>query len=173
MTLPLLDYALPNTARRRWRLPWRTAGVFVALVFLTWALFEIPLRQDEFRIDPVTGSSTSNRVWVYCISSGPRVTVSALEARLRSRGITWTPSWHFMSRTSSGVFGVTCRECSSAPPIVQLTPVISQFAATATDAELREFVHVMQAGTGDQQNAAVDAAIERTFQSIAATRPGT
>src|SRR5690242_33659 len=56
MAWPPLDYAAPTAARHRWRLPWRMLGIITALLVLAWALFAIPIRQDEYRLAPVTGS---------------------------------------------------------------------------------------------------------------------
>jgi len=133
----------------------------------------VTLRQEEGRVDAVTGSMMSKTVWPFGITSGPRVDASPLEVRLKSSGITWTPSWQFLHNTRHNVFGgATCRECGSAPPIYPLRPVLKEFAASSTDAELREFVRVMQSGTDAGQKAAVDAAGEKGLQALSAAGPG-
>ena len=60
-----------------------------------------------------------------------------------------------------------CFECSSAPPIYQLRPVLKEFAAASTDVELKEFGSVMQSGTAAEQNTAIDAAVEKGLKQLA------
>jgi hypothetical protein len=101
------------------------------------------------------------------------VDVSPLETRLKSSGIAWTPSWQFLHNTHRNVFGsATSYECGSAPPLYELRPVLKEFAAASTDAELREFVRVMQSGTHAERQAAVEAAGEKGWEVLSATRPG-
>jgi hypothetical protein len=168
-----LNYVSPDTPRSRRRWPWRTLSVVAAVVLLAVAALTVTVRQVESRMDPVTGSMTWKTVWLFGITSGPRVDVSPLETRLKSSGITWTPSRQFLHNTHRTVFGnATCYECGSAPPIYQLRPVLKEFAAASTDAELREFVRVMQSGTDAEQKAAVEAAGEKGLQALSAARPG-
>jgi hypothetical protein len=143
------------------------------LVLLGIAVPTVAVRQVESRMDPVSGSMTWKTVWRFGITSGPRVDVSPLEARLKSSGIPWTRSWQFLHNTDRNVFGsATCHECGSAPAIYQLRPVLKAFAAASTDAELREFVRVMQSGTGAEQKAAVETAGEKGLRALSAARPG-
>ena len=124
-------------------------------------------------MDAVTGSTTWKTVWVFGITSGSRVDASPLEERLKSSGIAWTPSWQFLHNTHRTIFGDATRyECGSAPPIYQLRPVLKGFAAASTDAELREFVRVMQSGTDAEQKTAVESAGEKGLRALAAARPG-
>ena len=128
--------------------------------------------QVEGRIDPVTGSMMGKTVWLFGITTGPHVEVSALETRLKRSGIRWTPSWQFLHNTHLNIFGgATCHECGLAPPIYRI-PVLKEFAAASTDAELREFVRVMQSGTDAEKNAAVDAAGEKGLEVLSAARTG-
>jgi hypothetical protein len=148
-------------------------SVVAGVVLLILAVPTVPIRQVESRMDAVTGSMTWRTVWLFGVTSGPRVDVSPLETRLKTSGITWTPSWQFLHNTHRTVFGnATCYECGSAPPIYQLHPVLKEFAAASTDDELREFVRVMQTGTDAAQKAAVDAACEKGLQALSAARPG-
>ena len=55
--------------------------------------------------------------------------------------------------------------------VKRVSPVLTEFATAATDAELREFVRVMQSGTDTEQRAAVDAAAEKGLVSLSAARP--
>jgi hypothetical protein len=132
----------------------------------------IAVRQVESRMDVVSGSMMWKTVWVFGVTSGPRVDVSTLETRLKASGVPWTPSWQFMHNTHRNVFGrATSYECGSAPAIFRLRPVLAEYAAGATDAELREFVRVMQSGTDAEQEAAVEAAVEKGFEAMATERP--
>jgi hypothetical protein len=146
--------------------------VAVVLILLV-AAPTVAIRQVESRMDAVTGSMTWKTVWLFGITSGPRVDVSPLETRLNSSGITWTPSWQFLHNTHRTILGnATCYECGSAPPIYQIRPVLKEFASASTDAELREFVRVMQSGTEAEQKAAVEAAGEKGLQAMSAAPPG-
>jgi hypothetical protein len=160
-----LNYMAPGIPRsRRW--PWRTLSVATAVLFLALAGPTVAIRQVESRMDAVTGSTTCKTVWPMSITSGPYTDISPLEKRLKSSGITWTPSWRFLSNTHRTIFGnATCRACCSAPPIFQLRPLLAEFAAASTDGELQEFVRVMQSGTSVQQEAAVDAACEKGLKA--------
>jgi hypothetical protein len=173
MSATPLNDSSPDTPRSRRRWPWRTLGVVVAVLLLALAAPTVAIRQVESRIDPVTGSMTWKTVWVFGITSGPHIDVSPLETRLKSSGIAWTRSWQFLHNTHRTIFGdATCYECGSAPPIYQLRPVLKGFAAASTDAELREFVRVMQSGTDAEQKAAVESAGEKGLQALAAARRG-
>jgi hypothetical protein len=81
----------------------------------------------------------------------------------------WTPDWRTINVNEYCVFGFqTARGCSIAPPIYQLRPVLKEFAAASTDAELRQFVDVMRAGGDAQQSSAVEAAAARGLQALSA-----
>lgn len=159
MNLRMLNYASPHLSlpRRRWL--WRMLSILAAVSFLAVVAPSVAVRQDESRIDAVTGSMISKTVWLFGITSGPHVDVSPLETRLNSSGIQWAPSWQFLHNTHRNVFGgATCHECGWTPAIYQLTPMLKEFAAVSTDAELRAFVRVMQSGTDAEREAAVEAA---------------
>jgi hypothetical protein len=161
-----LNYASSNTPGSQRRGPWRTLIIVGVLLLLALAAPTVSVRQVESRMDAVTGSMTSRTVWVFGITSGPRVEVSPLETRLKRSGITWSPAWRFLHNTHRNIFdAATCHECGSAPAIYQLRPWLKEFAAGSTDAELREFVRVMESGTEAEQRAAVDAAGDKVFGS--------
>ena len=112
-------------------------------------------------------------VWLYRITYGPHLVVSPLEKRLKNSGIAWTPSWQFVNETHRNIFGqVTYRGCGLAPPIYELDPALEDFATTATDAELREFVRVMQSGTDTQRKAAVEAALDKVKEDRSHVQAG-
>lgn len=161
MTSTPLDYGSPDAPQSRRRWPWRIIIAVGVLLMAVLALPAITVRQVESRMDAVTGSITWKTVWLFGITSGPRRDVSPLESRLKSSGITWTPSSHFLHNTHHNVFGAAIGyECGSAPPIYRLRPVLNDFTGGSTDTQLREFVRVMQFGTEAEQSAAVDAASE-------------
>ena len=168
-----LNYVSSDGLRSRRRWPWRTLCAVVAVLLLGVAASTVAVRRVESRMDVVTGSMTWKTVWLLGITSGPRVDVSPLETRLRSSGIAWTPAWQFLHNTHRNVLGgATCYECGSAPAILELRPVLTEFAAASTDAELREFVRVMQSGTDAERRAAVDAAGAKALQALSAARRG-
>jgi hypothetical protein len=165
-----LNCVSPDTPRSRRRWPWQTLGAVAVVLILLVAAPTVTIRQVESRMDAVTGSMTWKTVWLFGITSGPRVDVSPLETRLKSSGITWTSSWQFLHNTHRTVFGNATRyECGSAPPIYQIRPVLKDFTAASTDAELREFVRVMQSGTDAEQKTAVEAAGEKGLQAHTVT----
>jgi hypothetical protein len=169
-----LDYVSPDAPRSwRRRLPWRTLTVITAVLLLAVAAPNVTVRTLKGRMDAVTGSTTWKTVWLSGVTSSTRADVSPLETRLKNSGISWAPSWRFLHNTHRNVFGfATCYECGPAPAIYHLRPVLKEFAAASTDAELREFVRAMQSGTDAEQNAAVEAAGEKGLAALSAARPG-
>ena len=161
MAPPPLDYVSPDCALpRRW--PCRLLVGTVVGVLGAGLLQSVPVQQVQRRIDAVTGTMTRKTVWPFGLSSGTRVDVSPLETRLKQAGIPWTSDWRFLHDTDHNVFGLPIRRgCGSAPPIYSYRPVLGAFAAASTDDELRDFVRVMEAGTGQEQSAAVEAAGEK------------
>jgi len=100
-----LNYVSPDSLRSRRRWPWRTLSVVAAVLLLAIAAPTVAIRQVESRMDAVTGSMTWKAVWLFGITSGPRLDVSPLETRLKNSGITWTPSWQFLHNTHRTIFG--------------------------------------------------------------------
>ena len=64
------------------------------------------------------------------------------------------------------LFGGVGHGCGSAPPIYVLHSALAEFARASTDAELREFVRIMQSGTDAQQEAAVQAACDKALTAM-------
>jgi len=125
------------------------------LVLSVVILEKVSERTVESSMDAVTGTMRWRTSWVFGITSRGKNDVSPLEARLKTRGIAWTPSWRSLS--SAHLSFLECsRACGTAPPIYQLQPVLKEFVAVSTDQELRQFVRVMQAGTEAEQRAAVN-----------------
>ena len=169
MTTAPIDYAPRRRTWRRWR-----RGVIIAagLLFLL-SLPGLPVRRVESRIDAVTGTMTWTTRWPFGLTTGPRVDVSPLELRLKRSRIQSTPAWRTLHITHRNLIGrATCYECSSAPAIYRLRPVLEEFAAAATDVELTDFVRVMQSGTEEEQEAAVEAAAGNAFHFLETGRRG-
>lgn len=162
-----IDYSPSNAPRSRQRWPWGEMSIVVAVLLLFVCAPTVAVKQVESRIDAVTGSMTWKTVWLFGITSGPRLDVSPLETRLKSSGIAWTPSWKFLHNTHRTILGsATCYECGAAPAIYQLRPVLKKLTDASTDAELREFVRIMQSGTDAEQKAAVEAAAEKGLKAL-------
>jgi hypothetical protein len=122
-------------------------------------------------MDAISGSTESQTIWPFGISSGPSHHPSALELRMRKAGIQWTPNWQLLYDNDYSIFGLAyVRRCGCAPPIYLLAPIAPQFVAGATDDEILGFVRVMQSGKPNDQQAAIDAAIEKSL--VPATQPG-
>jgi hypothetical protein len=173
MSCTPLNYLSPDAPRSRRRWPWRTLSAVAVVLILLVAALMVPVRQVESRMDAVTGSMTWKTVWLFGITSGPRVDVSPLETRLKRSGIAWAPSWQFLHNTHRTIFGnATCYECGSAPPIYHIRSVLKEFAAASSDSELREFVRAMQSGADGEVKAAVKAAGEKGLQALSAARAG-
>lgn len=161
-----IDYAPPSAPpSRRWTRWALNLAVVVAVGAGFVLLTCVTAGEWVLRIDAVTGTTTTRTTWPLGISSGDVVDVSPLEVRLKARGVRWTPDWRFMSRNGRTILGsTTYRACNNAPPIYEIKSVLKEFAEVSTDAELREFVRVMETGTEAERRAAVEkglAAMER------------
>jgi hypothetical protein len=165
-----LEYSSPTTPRGGYRLPWRTMGAVAVLLLLASAMLSVTVRHVS--TDRATGSSTRQTDWIWGIHSSVRVDVSPLETHLTRSGIAWTASNQFCNDTGYSLLGVNERSCGTAPPINYLRPVRQHFVAASSDAELREFVQVMQNGAEQQQRDAVDAAAEKAFAAMGAAPAG-
>lgn len=161
-----LDYVSAEAQPPRRRLRWRAWGLIALVLLVAMAAPVVTVRREESHMDAVTGSLRSRTVWILRFASGPQVDISPLEERLKRSRIAWSPSWQSMHSTHRNIFGgATCRECGTAPPIMQLRMVMKEFAAASTDAELREFVRVMEEGSETQREAAVEAACEKGLRA--------
>lgn len=168
-----LDYVSPDTPRSPRRWPWRVLVAAVVLLVGVLSVPSITFRQVRSEVDPVTGSMRWTTVGLTGVPSPPRVAVSPLELRLSNMGVQWTRSWHTLHNTHYDMFGrPRMWECSSAPPIYTLRPVLNEFAAAASDEELRAFVGVMESGSEAEQQATVDAAAEMGLKAMSAVPAG-
>jgi hypothetical protein len=173
MIPPSLNYLPTKTRRRRRWWPWFLGILLTALTLLALAAIpSIPVRQVESSIDPVTGTMTWKTIPLLGTPT-TRVDVSPLEIRLKASGIPWTPSSKGLHIIDRNIFDrALCYGCSIAPPIHGLPHgLLKEFEATSTDAELREFVRIMETGTIPEQKAAVEAAAKKTFDALAASSP--
>lgn len=142
------------------------AGAVTLLLFQPF----VSVRRSTLRVDAVTGSTEWQTTWLGLIQRTPTCSVSPLELRLRRASIQWTRDWRVLSVIDKTVLNrVTSRGCAPAPPVHEIIPVLAQFASASTDAELRDFVRAMQSGTGEEQHAAVNAAIEKA-ESVMGSR---
>jgi hypothetical protein len=176
MTPGQLDYVSWDTPQWRRRWPWWTIGIVamvIAVLIAMLAMTAVPVRRTESRMDAVTGSVRYTTIRLFTNTSSTRVKVSPLETRLKSSGILWTPSWRYFSGIDRNCYGgVLCRGCGRAPEILRIGSVLQEFADASTDAELREFVRIMQSGTQAEQQAAIEAAGEKGLQALSTARQG-
>lgn len=158
-----LDY-LPTTAQRPSFRVSRRLIIPVAALLALYVGASMAGRQDvRSRVDAVTGSMEWQTTWPLGFTRGPSVQVSPLEARLTQAGIPWSRDWRLLHITHRSLLGRQGYSCGLAPPIYDLRPVLPEFVAASTDAELQDFVRVMQSGTEAEQEAAVRAAIDRVL----------
>lgn len=146
---------------------WATGALAILLLLLALvALPSFTIRHVEIRIDAITGTTSTQTVWLFGFRTAPHVHVSPIEARLKSRGIPWTPSWQVLSITGSNVLGnATSHACGIAPPIHQLHALQQAYVDASSEADLRDFVHVLQSGTDTEKKDAVAAACDKAITS--------
>jgi hypothetical protein len=150
---------------RRWRIPrWLWfLGIAFALLVMAAVMFLIPFRRVEHQVDCVTGSHRRHTLWAGVIESNGSVRVSELERQLTTRGVPWTRAWRRTGGMEGfNVFGVQtlCAIGAERLPIGigEREPGFDAFVASATDAELRAFLNVMESGSDAEQRVALDAA---------------
>jgi hypothetical protein len=160
---PVTRGPLRYIARGR-RFPWKRIVLGLLILVALICAWTVEVSTDDLQIDAVTGTMFRKTSWRFGFTTGERIDASPLEIELKKRGIPWTPNWCFLNSNGQNIMGLLLyRGCSNGPPILGMKPILQPFVAKATDAELREFVQVMQSGTDDQQKAAVDAAAEKVF----------
>ena len=175
MASTTLDYGRPDPRRPRWRRRWRGwYGYALAATALLLVSLVLPGKAVQTRIDAVTGTTSRVTRWPLGVTTGPRVRTTALEQRLRSAGIAWTPAWQFFGESGQTLFGGrTYVACSLAPPVYTLVGFRRQeYWAAVTDDELRDLVFVLQLGTEDEQTAAVAAMEEKIVAALDASPAG-
>lgn len=165
--MSVIDYHQPNTpptkSIRRW--PFRMV-VVVAGAFALFASLFFDASQTQLHVDPLTGSRWRQTVWFGHFSLGPTITVSPLEPRLKQLGISWKPTWDLLSEIDYNLLGqVTCRDCSTTPPMFHFDSFGAAYLAVASDDEVRAFFNTIQTGTADEQRKAIVAAGDRTYEA--------
>jgi hypothetical protein len=162
MSTQSLDYQSPRTGRRR--VSWSAVAV-VATVVVLLSLFvpTFAVRSTSVRMDAVTGSVQRQTTWLGCFRCGPRIETAPLETRLKQSNIAWTPTWQFLHNYEYNLVGGRGGVgCGRAPEIYSFAFSFSdEFAKSASDAELRDFVTVMQTGTEREQRETIEAVVER------------
>lgn len=151
-------------AKRRWG--W---GLWVLVALIVGVLISpvIPAYWIEVEIDRVTGSTSTRTAKLFGLVGEFSEDVSPLELWLREHGEAWTPDWQRLSTSEYNLFGGGISLGSSlSPPIYQLLVVLEEFIAASTAEEIREFVRVMETGDREAQEAAVDAAGEKSIQYL-------
>jgi hypothetical protein len=135
------------------------------VVYALWKLSGVTLTARSGRIDAVTGTVEWRRWGPVHIDLGTTRDVSAVESRLTRMGAAWTPDWRGFSYSGTTLW-TAWRECGRMPPIYEIRSVLKAFADASTDAEMREFVRVMQTGTDAERRAAVEAAGEKGLAAM-------
>ena len=143
------------------------AVITVVVVVAALLLLPISIREDRGWVDAVSGSHQRQTIWFWAFPTRPRLTPGAIETRLRAMGMQWQYDWRLLYTTPRDVFGrATSRGCGFTPPIYPLHGGLGQdFVNASTDNDLREFFRTMQSGSNKQQEAAVDAAIQKALRN--------
>lgn len=138
--------------------------VILAGLSMLAALAGVSLMVRDVRIetDSVTGSTRTRTQRAFGLIASEQMEPSPLEKTLRQRQISWAPQWQVISQIEYRIVSVG-RGCTSSPPIHSLGPVLSLWAATKSDAELKDFVTTMTSGTPAQQKTVVDASVAEVF----------
>lgn len=145
------------------------ATAVLIAVFVFASLFE---RWTEGWCDAISGSRKWQTTWPLGITTGTRTEPSGFERRLREIGYQWKPEWRSVHFAATSLLGGRRIECSTAPPILEITPVLDSYAKSASPDELRQFADVLRLGNEQEQKAAVEAAGEKGLAAMAAERPG-
>jgi hypothetical protein len=166
---PVLNYSNVRNVRPRREIVLLLAkgGIFLILACGFFSLLFIPLREDEMRMDAITGSVQHQTFWPRRMTFGPVFTPSPLELRLKKMGVTWTPAWTFVCGPERTIFGSTVVSvCGSTPPIGGMcgNTGLQMYVDNASDAEVLELVHILQTGTDAQQKAAMEVAFRRALE---------
>ncbi len=138
-------------------------------VLLAASLFE---QRTQGWCDAISGSKKWQTTWPFGITTGSRMETSGLERRLHEIGYQWSPDWRSVHFTATSLIGGRRIECSSAPPILDITSILDSYVKGASPDELRHFADVLRSGSEQEQKAAVEAAGEKGLAAMASDRPG-
>jgi hypothetical protein len=108
--------------------------------------------------DPVTGSRKSQTKFLFLQIRQTRE-ISPLQTWMDEHHIAYQQQWQFLARSGESLFGRTLmRGCGSAPPNYSLLTFMEDYLKLAGESQIRELIHILQTGTQEQQQAAVDQA---------------
>jgi hypothetical protein len=143
------------------------AAILVAVIgtIALLAITAFTACRDAVWIDPTTGSIKKETQW-FGQTTSTIVEQSAIEKWTNEHNAPHSNHWKFLHATLKAALGNTIGcQCANAPPIyfLELGSLDERFVSDATDDEINEFVRVMRAGTDDETQKAVDAAIQKAI----------
>jgi hypothetical protein len=154
----------PQLPARRSFYKWEAAIIvaFVAAILLIATTYCMAGR-DAVWIDPVTGSIKEETQW-FGQTTDAVIKTSAIEKWINAHGDSHSNGWIFLNASRMTLFGHV-NECGRAPAIYPLRAgsLDDLFVINSTEQEISDFVHVMQAGTEDEKQQAVQAAVQRAI----------
>jgi hypothetical protein len=171
MTADLQEHLTPTKPRAFRRAEAAILAAVIGIAALLVATTFIPCRHNVW-IDPVTGSIKRETQW-FGQTTHTVIEPSAIERWISEHNDPHSNHWKFLHATYSSMWGnpVGCG-CGIAPAIYSLSNsnLCDEFVHNSTDQEINNFVRVMQAGTEDEKQKAVDAAIQRAIPQPANQR---
>jgi hypothetical protein len=144
--------------------------VLIAGLAIVYLSCTVPVTRQMGWIDAVTGS-TKHQVYVtlgfdrkLLGESTPVIDVSPLAKWLERREGTLTYDWRHVEGTLRTIWGTSVGSGHGrAPPILEF-PIerLDHFVKSSSDQELQRFVDIMRRGTRQEQEAAVESAVNKT-----------
>ena len=128
---------------------------------------------DVVSIDPVTGSIQKETQW-FGHTTEAVIKTSAIEKWINSQGNPHSHDWKRLHATRKSLLGQTVgADAANAPPIYPLRAgsLDDLFVINSTEQEISNFVGVMQAGTEDEKQQAVQAAVQKATSQRPAREP--
>ena len=146
---------------------WKLNLVLVFLLFLGFFVLPfVTVRHESLWLDEVTGSSKRQSTWPFGLKSTPVITPSPLQTRLQSIGALPPPKWKHLTTGGRSIFGTgTYAACSSAPEILKFAGTQQDYLDVATDAEVLALIAVLQTGTANAKEAAIDGAFDKAYRT--------
>jgi hypothetical protein len=144
----------------------------VATVGLMAAVALVPVREQTFWVDAVTGTTKVRVTWIGRFEAVPVVTPSPLDARLRRAGVAWEPVWRNTAGSDASFLGLLLGlrgrlGHGQAPPIYPFRGDMQEaYLSAASDAEVRALADVLRGEDEAAQRAAVDAAVDRALGAL-------
>lgn len=160
----ILDYG-PRAGLRRY-LTRRNVTVF-ALVFATISASVAigSIRKTDLGwVCAVCGSGMTQTQWSLGLSTEPQVRQSALDLWILHNKGGHSHDWRTIKFTESTLLSGRASNCGTAPPILACSSdFMKYFVNSASHEQLQAFVHVMQTGTDQEQERAVQDAADLVF----------